>query len=74
MDDDLMVGKTRRSRAATEGVEVIQKPHVVEEYNQFMGGVDKSTLYILSYKNVQFLAPKLSQFCSKLVQTSQRIH
>lgn len=40
--DDTMVGKSRRSRLATGGVETIQKPHVVEEYNQFMGGVDKS--------------------------------
>ena len=39
--DDTMVGKSRRSRMAV-GVETIQKPRVVEEYNQFMGGVDKS--------------------------------
>ena len=40
--DDTMVGKSRRSRTAVGGVETIQKPRVVEEYNQFMGGVDKS--------------------------------
>ena len=40
--DDTMVGKSRRSRTAAGGVETIQKPRVVEEYNQFMGGVDKS--------------------------------
>ena len=40
--DDTMVGKSRRSRTAVGGVETIQKPQVVEEYNQFMGGVDKS--------------------------------
>ena len=40
--DDTMVGKSRRSKTAVGGVETIQKPRVVEEYNQFMGGVDKS--------------------------------
>ena len=40
--DDTMVGKSRRSRTAVGGIETIQKPCVVEEYNQFMGGVDKS--------------------------------
>ena len=38
------VTKTRRSRAADGGVEDIQKPQVVEDYNQNMGGVDKSEL------------------------------
>ena len=37
-----MVTKSRRSRTAQGGVEDIQKPLVVEEYNQYMGGVDKS--------------------------------
>ena len=32
----------KRSRAAERGVEVIQKPKVVDDYNQNMGGVDKS--------------------------------
>ena len=41
-----MVTKTRRSRAAVGGVEDIQKPQVVEDY---MGGVDKSKLYIYIY-------------------------
>ena len=40
--DDSMVGKSRRSRAAEGGVETIEKPRVVQEYNQQMGGVDKS--------------------------------
>ena len=39
-----MVTKTRRSRGAVRGVEDIQKPQVVEDYNQNMGGVDKSKL------------------------------
>lgn len=39
-----MVTKTRRTRAAVGGVENIEKPQVVEDYNQNMGGVDKSKL------------------------------
>lgn len=40
--DDSMVGKSRRSRRSVGGVETIAKPRVVEEYNKYMGGVDKS--------------------------------
>ena len=40
--DDSMVSKQRRTRQATEGVEVVQKPAVIEDYNKYMGGVDKS--------------------------------
>ena len=40
--DCSMVTKSRRSRRATGGVEEIEKPQVVEDYNQNMGGVDKS--------------------------------
>ena len=39
--DDTFIEKRRRTRLAAEGVEVIQKPRVVEDYNQHMGGVDK---------------------------------
>ena len=42
--DDTMVGKSRQSRGVEGGVETIQKPAVVEEYNKFMGGVDRSEL------------------------------
>ena len=40
--DDSMISKERRSRQVSGGVETIQKHAVVEEYNQYMGGVDKS--------------------------------
>ena len=39
--DDTFIEKRRRTRLASDGVEVIQKPAVVEDYNQHMGGVDK---------------------------------
>lgn len=39
--NDTFIEKRRRTRLATDGVEVIEKPTVVEEYNQNMGGVDK---------------------------------
>ena len=39
--DDSFVTKKRRSRAVQDGQEDILKPSVVEEYNKYMGGVDK---------------------------------
>ena len=44
--DDSMIEKRRRTRAAEDGVEVIRKPTMVEDYNQPMGEVDKSRCYI----------------------------
>ena len=32
-----------------DGTEVIKKPKVVEDYNQYMGGVDKSDQLVLYY-------------------------
>lgn len=49
--DDTFIEKRRRTRHAEEGVEVIQKPKVVEEYNLHMGGVDKG----LYNSNLQLL-------------------
>ena len=39
--DDTFIEKGRRTRHVEDGVEVIQKPKVVEEYNLHMGRVDK---------------------------------
>ena len=36
--------KTRRSHSAVGGVEEVENPQVVEDYNLNMGGVDKSKL------------------------------
>ena len=40
--------KRRRTRLAADGVETIEKPAAVEEYNQHMGGVDKGKSYTYS--------------------------
>ena len=45
---DSMVSKVRCTRLAPGGREEILKPHLVEEYNTYMGGVDKS-VQLLSY-------------------------
>ena len=39
-----MITKSQWSRAAQRGVEDIEKPKVVEDYNHNMGGVDMSKL------------------------------
>ena len=46
--DDTLVAKQRRSRAAQGGTEEVRKPKMVEEYNQYMGGVAKAD-QLLSY-------------------------
>ena len=42
--DDTFIEKRRRTRLAQDGVERIEKPAVVEEYNMHMGGVDKGKM------------------------------
>eukprot|EP00731_Ephydatia_muelleri_P022395 Em0014g986a len=41
-DDVAMVDILRRSRTVAGGIERIQKPKVIDDYNQHMGGVDQS--------------------------------
>jgi hypothetical protein len=48
IQDDSMMTKVRRTRRVEGGQEEIRKPVVVEEYNNYMGGVDKSD-QLLSY-------------------------
>ena len=47
--DDSSIMKRRRSRHATGGTETVKKPKMVDEYNQFMGGVDRSDQQVLYY-------------------------
>ena len=46
--DDEMTSKRRRTRLVTAGCEEIRKPVMIDEYNSYMGGVDKSD-QLLSY-------------------------
>ena len=47
--DDTMISKERRSRQAPGGVETIQKLLIIEDYSQYMGGVDKSDQLVVYY-------------------------
>ena len=46
--DDSMLTKTRWTRLVEGGREDVRKPVMIEQYNKFMGGVDKSD-QLLSY-------------------------
>ena len=46
--NDDMISKRRRTRHAVGGREEIEKPVMIEEYNTYMGGVDKGD-QLLSY-------------------------
>ena len=44
-----MTSITRRSRRVTGGVETIEKPTMINQYNKFMGGVDKADQLVTYY-------------------------
>ena len=44
-----MIDKERRTRARASGIEVIKKPRMIEDYNQHMGGIDKSDQQVKYY-------------------------
>ena len=44
-----IIDKRQWTRKATGGVETIKKPQVVDEYNSYIGGVDKADQLITYY-------------------------
>ena len=64
-NDDMIV-KWRRTRSADTGIEEITKPVMIEDYNQNMGGVDRSDQMLLSYGYLHRLANyiALTDYCS----------
>ena len=47
--DETMITKTRRIKGAPQGQQVIQKPQGIDEYNKYMGGVDKAGQLVQYY-------------------------
>ena len=47
--DSSMVSKQRCTRQVAGGVKLVQKPAVIEDYNMYMGGVDKSDQLVTYY-------------------------
>ena len=42
IDDDSMVEIQRRTSACSDGIETIHKSAIIQNYNTYMGGVDKA--------------------------------
>ena len=47
--DDSNITRRRRTKRSANGTETIKKPRMIEEYNQYMGGVDQSDQILLYY-------------------------
>lgn len=47
--NDSIVSKHWRSQLASRGIEEVQKPVMVEQYNTHMGGMDTTAAYALVY-------------------------
>ncbi|KAL5510009.1 hypothetical protein EMCRGX_G005473 [Ephydatia muelleri] len=47
--DESMVTKSRRMKGAPNGIQVIDKPYGIDEYNKYMGGVDKAGQLVQYY-------------------------
>ena len=48
--DASMTTISRRSRSAVRGVETIRKPHMIVQYNMYMGGVDIADQLVTYYR------------------------
>ena len=49
IDDDPVVEIQRRTSACREGIETIQKPTIIHNYNTYMGGVEKADQLVTYY-------------------------
>ena len=47
--DDTMCTVSQHNRHATRGTESVQKPTMIAQYNQYMGGVDKADQLVTYY-------------------------
>ena len=68
--DFTMVDKQRRTQSSEEGVEVIQKPKMIEEYNKYMGGVDKADQLVTYYGYPHFSKKWWKRVCFHLLDTT----
>ena len=48
--DDFMLEKRRGTKSCDGGVEVVRKPTVIEEYNSYMGDVDRADQLVTYYE------------------------
>ena len=62
IDDNYMIDIERRTSAFQEGVETIQKPAIIHNYNTYMGGVGK-TNHLITYYGF----PHFSKTCWKRI-------
>lgn len=65
--DDTFIEKRQRTRLATDRVEMIEKPAVVEEYNQHMGGVDKGKCNKCTYTYACINLPNIFTSADQMV-------
>ena len=65
------VDKERWSKNADGGVEVVKKPKMVEEYNKYMGGVDRNNQMVPYYSYLHKLVTLLQLHVKNINFTSK---